>query len=1403
MAKRVLFTIYFLSLIFSSVFCTAAWADYNPFSEGQTGQELVQTANQNGFAIEFRSFPARNAADFDRVINIKVRGRQVYADWVNAYRIGRYTGQKLSIIQKQFENSHIKLEIEYIVTKNIDQYGLIVRQNLRPATVVAAQCPPYKKILSQSFSFKRPTLNNSRSNSSSVTSYTGRGNYSPPNFYHNNNGEVVLKLTVLTIEPVEMIDLAGLTFQEAKTRLANLGMPIGYIQDTYEKTYQANLYGKIFKQSIPAGTLITEPKMMGVMIYAFPETKMPDLTKGWTIDRAEQEPYLVIVPNYIPTDDMAKDRLIIAQDIRADTPLIKKSTVMVNVYRYRNPFYRLDYINVHRDVAIKLLNEKNLRYRIVTKDIFDHFKSTFDLEFIQQNDMKVVEAEQQGTTVVLTVLQYTPQSDAMPDLVGKDCRAAIQDAIILQKALPGLTYSTKYIPTELLTSDGLVVRIEPEAFTPIKSYDSIQIFCGKATITDIDDIKAMVPDLRGQTADEARQELSALGFSKIVVVKEKKVGAVDGSVVDLINQIGMSAIGYKTFKSEKITINIADIQAIEMPEMGHYAGLSPDQAKMFLLHLGYRNFEFESEADSYVKYVSEQPPGKVIATSPRWKTKLPYGKDTLITLIVRPVPGQALPGAIHLNPPDKPETVKVPGLKLTLAETIQVMEDNDLVPVVTYEVTKFAHFKDKIKPGSVPAWQTIVKRGSKVAFTVYTLKAVVPPVTIFDENTAISLIENNNLKATVSYFPTNIKSQDKKVSTQDPSSGVLMEPGATVKLKVFKFSGLSSMPNILFRKYGQSVATLLSDYFSLQHKVVEIPTEFEEDDGKIIKTIPPADAKIKEGSVVELHVYKLSSNAKRIVPNVSYLPLGVAIKELEQKTFKIQQTIIATDTVTLEGRVASQSPAAGTRLTPGSTITLSVYNHSGVSLVPNFHNQPTDPWVMKAIENKGLKYEIIEAKKDGWETVPLGHIYRTEPAVNEKIKRGGTIKLFIYKIAGKVPTLIGLKEQQAESLLTAAGYVVLKEYQVGGAPGTVNKQLPAPFAIPKRVEVTLTIEKEGIRVPSVVSSDLETAEKVLKAKGFQIKTVYVRQSSALAGTVVEQKPLQGRKVVPGTIITLSVAEYPNGVEVPNLIDQRPLKEVIDLLEKKKLKHELIPGKDVGFRTSNWGRIYDIQPAPGSKVKEGTILKLFTYTTKKRIPDVIGKTGAEATKVLEDFGFAVRKYSVVDAATSGTIFSQSQKAGNPPLHAAITLFISKGAIVKPNISMNVKLSQPGPEIISAITALYDKFKAAYESKDEYAVSALVSGDWGSSDGNSISDLEDNLHNMFSVFDDIEYSLSGLSISEIGENLYNVSYSVTIRGTIFDNDLTHEEVSAVTEQVIIDSSGQAKIHKTLGGNYWSSQ
>ncbi len=104
-------------------------------------------------------------------------------------------------------------------------------------------------------------------------------------------------------------------------------------------------------------------------------------------------------------------------------------------------------------------------------------------------------------------------------------------------------------------------------------------------------------------------------------------------------------------------------------------------------------------------------------------------------------------------------------------------------------------------------------------------------------------------------------------------------------------------------------------------------------------------------------------------------------------------------------------------------------------------------------------------------------------------------------------------------------------------------------------------------------------------------------------------------------------------------------------------------------------------------------------------------------------------------------------------------------------------------------------------DEYAVSALISSEWGSNDGNSISDLEENLYNMFNVYDEIQYTISGLSIEPLGNKSYKTVYTVKITGTIFDSDIVHNETSSVQEIVIIEN-GKAKISKTLNGNFWST-
>jgi len=119
----------------------------------------------------------------------------------------------------------------------------------------------------------------------------------------------------------------------------------------------------------------------------------------------------------------------------------------------------------------------------------------------------------------------------------------------------------------------------------------------------------------------------------------------------------------------------------------------------------------------------------------------------------------------------------------------------------------------------------------------------------------------------------------------------------------------------------------------------------------------------------------------------------------------------------------------------------------------------------------------------------------------------------------------------------------------------------------------------------------------------------------------------------------------------------------------------------------------------------------------------------------------------------------------------------------------------------ITNFYNQFKEAYESKDVSAVTSLLSNDWTSaSDGTSIEDLEDYLHNSFTVFDDITYNISNLTISERPNGEYIVNYTVNIIGEIYDDDIKHEEKSSVSEILKITGS-KVKIVRTIGGRFWS--
>jgi len=125
---------------------------------------------------------------------------------------------------------------------------------------------------------------------------------------------------------------------------------------------------------------------------------------------------------------------------------------------------------------------------------------------------------------------------------------------------------------------------------------------------------------------------------------------------------------------------------------------------------------------------------------------------------------------------------------------------------------------------------------------------------------------------------------------------------------------------------------------------------------------------------------------------------------------------------------------------------------------------------------------------------------------------------------------------------------------------------------------------------------------------------------------------------------------------------------------------------------------------------------------------------------------------------------------------------------------------GAKNIQKVQEFYSNFKQAYESKSEYQIVNFISNNWESSEGTTISDLEDNLRRIFNIFDNINYNISNLTIVPIADNTFRVNYDVEIIGVNYERNLKHEEKSSVCEEIMIDNKGKVKIYKTINGRFW---
>ena len=204
---------------------------------------------------------------------------------------------------------------------------------------------------------------------------------------------------------------------------------------------------------------------------------------------------------------------------------------------------------------------------------------------------------------------------------------------------------------------------------------------------------------------------------------------------------------------------------------------------------------------------------------------------------------------------------------------------------------------------------------------------------------------------------------------------------------------------------------------------------------------------------------------------------------------------------------------------------------------------------------------------------------------------------------------------------------------------------------------------DNVKVPAVTGLDKDEAIKLLKEKklnGLIVKTV--NDDSVEAGKIVEQSPAANSEVKEGTNVELTVSVGKNKTIVPNL-SNIDLDKVEDILSKSNLSLGKVERKYDDKVDEN--KIISQSVNFGEEVEKGTKIDIVVSRGKEdkkvEVPDLMGKTEAEAIKILYDSGLAVGKTEKKeDNQKAGTVIWQSYGKGvKVDAETKIDIVISSG------------------------------------------------------------------------------------------------------------------------------------------------
>ena len=261
------------------------------------------------------------------------------------------------------------------------------------------------------------------------------------------------------------------------------------------------------------------------------------------------------------------------------------------------------------------------------------------------------------------------------------------------------------------------------------------------------------------------------------------------------------------------------------------------------------------------------------------------------------------------------------------------------------------------------------------------------------------------------------------------------------------------------------------------------------------------------------------------------------------------------------------------------------YLDSGRILVPSLVGM-NKKQASQVLEEIGLKAVVSEEVFS--EDIEKGKIIETRPGGGRKISPTESVGLVISK--GKeriiITELRELTPDLASQKITELGLVVgeiFEKFDLKIKSGYLIGTDPKVGSELKRGSVVNLIVSKGIEKISLVSylgKGGEQALSELTELGFDVDVEYKFNDTVFRGLVISQSPEKSESIEKGSKILLLVSKGPEFVFVPNVLGKNRNSATLDL-------------ENLGLRVkiNGTGKVNNISPAIGSKVKQGSTITL--------------------------------------------------------------------------------------------------------------------------------------------------------------------------------------------------------------------